>query len=314
MTRQQPTPCVMPLSHANHQVIPPEIDIPHAYNAAADLLGRHSHHPEKPAYIDASSGKSLSYAALNEQSHRFAQGLLSLGLQPEQRVLLCMHDGLPWPVVFLGCLLAGVVPVAVNTLLTSQDYLYMLQDSRARALLVSDALWPVFAPVVDASPDLTHIVSDEGKATPKGLSVASLIAHHDPLPSAAPTLSDDVCFWLYSSGSTGSPKGTVHLHSHLIQTGELYGRGVLGLREDDVVFSAAKLFFAYGLGNALINPKSIAKAGSQFNNFLDPGKPKVTDPPPGPQVTDPPPGPGPEGDPTITINMPEQPGIGGAAN
>ena len=247
----------MPLSHANHQVIPPEIDIPHAYNAAADLLGRHSHHPEKPAYIDASSGKSLSYAALNEQSHRFAQGLLSLGLQPEQRVLLCMHDGLPWPVVFLGCLLAGVVPVAVNTLLTSQDYLYMLQDSRARALLVSDALWPVFAPVVDASPDLTHIVSDEGKATPKGLSVASLIAHHDPLPSAAPTLSDDVCFWLYSSGSTGSPKGTVHLHSHLIQTGELYGRGVLGLREDDVVFSAAKLFFAYGLGNALTFPLTV---------------------------------------------------------
>ena len=247
----------MPLSHANHQVIPPEIDIPHAYNAASDLLGRHSHHPEKPAYIDASSGKSLSYAALNEQSHRFAQGLLSLGLQPEQRVLLCMHDGLPWPVVFLGCLLAGVVPVAVNTLLTSQDYLYMLQDSRARALLVSDALWPVFAPVVDASPDLTHIVSDEGKATPKGLSVASLIAHHDPLPSAAPTLSDDVCFWLYSSGSTGSPKGTVHLHSHLIQTGELYGRGVLGLREDDVVFSAAKLFFAYGLGNALTFPLTV---------------------------------------------------------
>ena len=104
----------MPLSQANHQVSPPVIDIPRAYNAAADLLGRHSHHPEKPAYIDASSGKSLSYAALNEQSHRFAQGLLSLGLQPEQRVLLCMHDGLQWPVAFLGCLLAGVVPVAVN--------------------------------------------------------------------------------------------------------------------------------------------------------------------------------------------------------
>ena len=247
----------MQLSQADHSVTPPQIDIPRVYNAAADLLLRHSARADKAAYVDAISGAHLSYAQLNEQSHRFAQGLLTLGLRQEDRVLLCMHDSLLWPVAFLGCLLAGVVPVAVNTLLTSQDYAFMLQDSRARALLVSKALWPVFAPVVGQCPHLQHILSDAPDTTPGCVDITELIQHHTPLSQAAHTLADDVCCWLYSSGSTGSPKGTVHLHSHIIQTAELYGRAVLGLQENDVVFSAAKLFFAYGLGNALSFPLAV---------------------------------------------------------
>lgn len=247
----------MQLSQANHQVSPPRIDIPRQYNAAADLLMRHGNRSEKPAYIEANSGKQLTFAELNDQAHRFAQGLLHTGLQAEDRVLLCMHDGVYWPVAFLGCILAGVVPVAVNTLLTSQDYLYMLQDSRARALLVSKSLWSVFDPIIAQLTRPIHIVSDANDTTPGCLGISDLLKAHDPLPQHAPTMADDVCFWLYSSGSTGSPKGTVHLHSHLIHTAELYGRGVLGLREDDVVFSAAKLFFAYGLGNALSFPLTV---------------------------------------------------------
>lgn len=247
----------MQLSQANHQVSPPHIDIPRQYNAAADLLMRHGKRSEKPAYIEAHSGKQLTFAELNDQAHRFAQGLLHSGLQPEDRVLLCMHDGVHWPVAFLGCILAGVVPVAVNTLLTSQDYLYMLQDSRARALLVSKALWPVFDPIIPQLSQPILIVSDTHDTAPGCVGMPDLLKSHDPLHQHAPTLADDVCFWLYSSGSTGSPKGTVHLHSHLIYTAELYGRGVLGLREDDVVFSAAKLFFAYGLGNALSFPLTV---------------------------------------------------------
>ena len=247
----------MQLSNADHSSSPPQIDIPEVYNAAADLLLRHGARAGKAAYIDALSGASLSYSQLNEQSHRFAQGLLKLGLRQEDRVLLCMHDSLLWPVAFLGCILAGVVPVAVNTLLTSQDYAFMLQDSRARALLVSKALWPVFAPVADQCPHLQHILADAADTTQGCVDIAELIQHNPPLVQAAHTLADDVCCWLYSSGSTGSPKGTVHLHSHIIQTAELYGRAVLGLREDDVVFSAAKLFFAYGLGNALSFPLAI---------------------------------------------------------
>ncbi|MFM7801783.1 MAG: AMP-binding protein, partial [Limnohabitans sp.] len=247
----------MQISQANHQVSPPQIEIPRQYNAAADLLMRHTQRSGKPAYIEAQSGKRLTFAELNDKAHRFAQGILQNGLQQEDRVLLCMHDGLQWPVAFLGCILAGVVPVAVNTLLTSQDYLYMLQDARARALLISKPLWPVFQPIL---PHLEHpltILSDASDTAPGCVDIEELCDKHDPLLQVAPTLADDVCFWLYSSGSTGSPKGTVHLHSHLIHTAELYGRGVLGLREDDLVFSAAKLFFAYGLGNALSFPLAI---------------------------------------------------------
>ncbi len=247
----------MQLSQADHSTSPPQIDIPGVYNAAADLLLRHGARADKAAYIDAISGASLSYSQLNEQSHRFAQGLLTLGLRQEDRVLLCMHDSLLWPVAFLGCMLAGVVPVAVNTLLTSQDYAFMLQDSRSRALLVSKALWPVFAPVVEQCPHLRFILADATDTTPGCVDIAELIQHNPPLVQAAHTLADDVCCWLYSSGSTGSPKGTVHLHSHIIQTAELYGRAVLGLQENDVVFSAAKLFFAYGLGNALSFPLAV---------------------------------------------------------
>ena len=232
----------------------PGVVIPKFYNAALDLLSRHAHRMEKTAYIDASTGQTLSYGELDDQAHRFAQGLLEAGFQQEQRVLLCMHDGLHWPVVFLGCILAGVVPVAVNTLLTPKDYAFMLQDARAHGLLVSQALWPQFADIISAAPACQQVFVDSDGSPEHGQSIAHVIQSNQRLAQCATTLADDVCFWLYSSGSTGSPKGTLHLHSHIIHTAELYGRGVLGLHENDVVFSAAKLFFAYGLGNALSFP------------------------------------------------------------
>jgi benzoate-CoA ligase len=232
----------------------PGVVIPKFYNAALDLLSRHAHRMEKTAYIDASTGQTLSYGELDDQAHRFAQGLLAAGFQQEQRVLLCMHDGLHWPVVFLGCILAGVVPVAVNTLLTPKDYAFMLQDARAHGLLVSQALWPQFADIISAAPACQQVFIDSDGSPQHGQSIAHVIQSNQRLAQCATTLADDVCFWLYSSGSTGSPKGTLHLHSHIIHTAELYGRGVLGLHENDVVFSAAKLFFAYGLGNALSFP------------------------------------------------------------
>ena len=232
----------------------PGVVIPKFYNAALDLLSRHAHRMEKTAYIDASTGQTLSYGELDDQAHRFAQGLLEAGFQQEQRVLLCMHDGLQWPVVFLGCILAGVVPVAVNTLLTPKDYAFMLQDARAHGLLVSQALWPQFADIISAAPACQQVFVDSDGSPQHGQSIAHVIQSNQRLAQCATTLADDVCFWLYSSGSTGSPKGTLHLHSHIIHTAELYGRGVLGLHENDVVFSAAQLFFAYGLGNALSFP------------------------------------------------------------
>ncbi|MCG2593335.1 benzoate-CoA ligase family protein [Ramlibacter sp. XY19] len=244
----------MHLSHADHSTSPPRIEIPRDYNAAHDLLQRNAARYDKVAFVDAASGEQLTYGQLAEQSHRFANALRTRGFTPETRVMIAMLDTLEWPVVFLGCILAGVVPIAANTLLTAKDFDFMLRDSRAQALFVSRPLLPTFEPLVGKISSLQHmfVAGDQGEH-----SVAHLVASGSAGQEVAGTCSDDACFWLYSSGSTGTPKGTVHLHSHLVQTAELYGRAVLGIRESDVVYSAAKLFFAYGLGNALTFPMSV---------------------------------------------------------
>jgi benzoate-CoA ligase len=244
------------LSRANHSVSPPFVEIPRSYNAAHDLLARNTGRANKLAFIDAVSGATLSYGELDEQSHRFANALRAQGFAPESRILLAMLDTPEWPVAFLGCILAGVVPVAANTLLTTQDFDFMLRDSRAQGLIVSKALLPAFEPLIGQIATL-HTVITAGDDSTSNRALAHMVLAQTATKTIANTCADDACFWLYSSGSTGTPKGTVHLHSHLIQTAELYGRGVLGIQESDVVYSAAKLFFAYGLGNGLTFPMSV---------------------------------------------------------
>ena len=250
----------MQLSCANHTVSPPLVAIPRDYNAAHDLLARNAQRGGKVAFIDATSGDQLTYGELNTQAHRFANALRTLGFTPESRVLIAMLDTPEWPVVFLGCILAGVVPVAANTLLTSGDFDYMLRDSRAQGLVVSHTLLPAFDGLLDTTNPTaalkTVIVAGVESCT-SNVCLRELTRAFSAIEKVADTQADDICFWLYSSGSTGAPKGTVHLHSHLMQTAELYGRGVLGIRESDVVYSAAKLFFAYGLGNGLTFPMSV---------------------------------------------------------
>jgi len=218
------------------------------YNAAVDLIGRNlaAGRGGKVAFIDDAG--SCTYAQLAERVDRAANLLRALGIRREERIAIAMLDSCDWPALFLGAIKAGVVPVAMNTLLTPADYEYQLRDSRARALFVSEPLAKNFASL--QCPDLEHKVI-------AGPQLDDLLFKAAPKAQAADTKSDDMCFWLYSSGSTGAPKGTVHLHSHLMATAELYARGVLGIRESDVVFSAAKLFFAYGLGNALTFPMAV---------------------------------------------------------
>ena len=225
-----------------------EPSIPRDFNAAEDLLGGHlkSGRAGKIAYIDDAG--SCTFGELAERVNRFGNHLLSLGLRMEDRILIAMHDSIDWPVAFLGAIRAGIVPVAVNTLLTPKDYEYMLSDSRAKALLVSAPLKPQFEACIGRLPFLKHVLVPPFK---------DLLEKSNPILAPAPTTSDDPCFWLYSSGSTGMPKGTVHVHSSARITAELYAVGVLGLKESDVVFSAAKLFFAYGLGNSLTFPLAV---------------------------------------------------------
>ncbi len=248
------------LSTVDHDASPPRVNFPRPYNAAFDLIERNlqAGRGDKHAFIDDAG--AYTYGELAKRVNRFANAITRLGVQPEQRVMLCLFDTIDFPVAFLGCILAGVVPVAANTLLTSDDYDYMLRDSRARALIVSDQLWPKLARVANEAPDLQHVViSGEpgGEPTTEILSFSALCSQASDHFVAAATSPDEACFWLYSSGSTGAPKGTVHIHSSLMNTAELFARPVLGLREDDLVFSAAKLFFAYGLGNGLTFPMAV---------------------------------------------------------
>jgi benzoate-CoA ligase len=226
------------------------MDIPRDYNAAADLIERNigAGRGGKLAYVDDAG--QYTFAELAERVNRFGSGLQVLGLGMEERVLIAMHDGIDWPTAFLGSIRAGIIPIAVNTLLTTRDYEYMLSDSRAKALLVSEALLPQFAPLIGKLPFLKHVIVS-GKDAKGHLLFEAVSKRGKPSLRAAPTTRDDACFWLYSSGSTGKPKGTVHVHSSMAITAELYAKGVLGMKESDTVFSAAKLYFAYGLGNAL---------------------------------------------------------------
>ncbi|MCL4702632.1 MAG: benzoate-CoA ligase family protein [Burkholderiaceae bacterium] len=252
---------VAQLSSADHSVSPPRLSIPRGYNAAHDLVERNlkAGRGERIAFIDDRG--SITYAELARRVNRFASSLAGLGLRPEDRVMICMLDTTDWPVAFLGAIKAGVVPVAVNTLLKPQDYEYMLRDSRARVLFVSQALLPAFEGLAEKVPTLARTVVSGAPSPVPGQAAtdefSALVAGGSDHFEPAETVADEPCFWLYSSGSTGAPKGTVHVHSSLIQTAELFARPVIGITESDIVFSAAKLFFAYGLGNGLTFPMSV---------------------------------------------------------
>ncbi len=217
------------------------MELPRDYNMAADLLERHA--ADRIAVID-DAGRH-TYGWLAERTRKAASAFAALGVQPEQRVALCMLDTVEFPAAFLGAIALGAVPVPLNTLLTTDDYRYQLHDSRARVLVASDALLPKLLPAVEG----TQVVVARGWP--------ELVDSAPPIADYAKTTADDIAFWLYSSGSTGKPKGAMHLQSSARQTAELYAKPILGITEGDVVFSAAKLFFAYGLGNSLTFPFAV---------------------------------------------------------
>ena len=230
--------------------------VPRDYNFAADVLQRNlaAGRAEKPAYIDGRH--TLTYRQLADRVARFGAALRGLGIHREERVLLALLDTVDWPISFLGCLKAGIIAVPVNTLLTEDDYRFMLADSRAKCLVVSEALFPKFEKLIKDCPDLEHVIVSG--ANPHGYRLFDdIIGADEPEDYTAPTTSDDMAFWLYTSGSTGTPKGAVHVHASLKLTADLYGTPVAGLKESDVCYSVAKLFFAYGLGNAMTFPLSV---------------------------------------------------------
>jgi len=234
------------------------------YNAVSDLLDANVARGlgDKIAFIDPD--RTLSYGELQARSCRFARALQRLGLRQESRIALLLPDTVDYPVAFWGAVRAGIVVIPLNTWLKPEQYAYILGDSRVSLIVAAAELAKPLASVIKATPYLQTIVLVGGAAADKTAFTRrdvhlfeELLAPEPADVFAAPTISDEVAFWLYTSGSTGDPKGVKHVHTSPMATAELMGQGVMGIRADDVMFSAAKLFFAYGMGNAMSFPLSV---------------------------------------------------------
>ncbi|MGA2128602.1 MAG: benzoate-CoA ligase family protein, partial [Xanthobacteraceae bacterium] len=235
-----------------------------AYNAASALIDANvaSGGGDRIAFIDPT--RTCTYGELQARSFQLARALRAMGLRPESRIALLLPDTVDYPLAFLAAVRAGLVVVPLNTFLPAERHAYMLADSRANAIVVAAPLATALRPILARLPHLSSIVLVGGDGRDK-----RTFAHHDvhlldellagqpAQPFTAPTVSDEVAFWLYTSGSTGDPKGVKHVHTSLAATARLFGQGVLGIGPHDVVFSAAKLFFAYGLGNSMSFPMSV---------------------------------------------------------
>ncbi len=234
------------------------------YNAVSDFVDANVARGlgDKLAFVDPD--RSITYGELQSRTCRFAAALRTLGLRAEDRIALLLHDTVDYPVAFWGAIRTGVVAIPLNTFLTVPQYAYILTDCRASSIVAAAPLAQTIWPILDRLPHLRTVILvgaiAEDKAAFPGREVhlfEEILARAPAAACMAETVSDEVAFWLYTSGSTGDPKGVKHVHSSLMATAKLFGRGVLGIREDDVAFSAAKLFFAYGLGNAMTFPMSV---------------------------------------------------------
>jgi benzoate-CoA ligase len=235
---------------------PTSAAIPDNLNIADYLVARHVREGRGGRTALVTADRSVTYGELDALVNQAGNALRGIGVGPEQRVILILHDGPAFYASFLGAIKIGAVPIPINTLLRKADYQFMLNDSRATCAIVSEPLVGEVLPILHLLPCLKHLIVSGG--TVSGLpSFEALIDKAGATLDAAETHKDDAAFWLYSSGSTGTPKGAIHLQHDIICTIEGYARGVLDMTDQDRCLSAARLFFAYGLGNSLSFPLGV---------------------------------------------------------
>src|SRR6266550_8704540 len=230
--------------------------LPPQFNAATWFVDRNVAEGRAAVPAFSHEGRTLTYADVLDLANRTGNALAEIGVEPEHRVLMLCLDAPEFIGTFWGAIKIGAVPIPTNTLMRASDYLYFRNDSRAKVAVVSAPLLAEAGPVLGQAPLLRHVLVAGGAAAGH-LSFEEQVSKAGATLDAAPTSRDDPAFWLYSSGSTGFPKGAVHLHHDMWVCAETYARQVLGITASDKVFSAAKLFFAYGLGNAGYFPMAV---------------------------------------------------------
>lgn len=247
------------------------------FNAAHYLVTRHVEEG-RGGRTAVLASQTLTYADLDARVATVASGLLSLGLHRDDRVMLVMSDEIPMLSAILGAFRAGLVAVPVSTMFTATELGGIMADSGARAVLATPEFLPAVNGAIARSPEVAHAVlaGDPGEA---GLEVPEHVQVHTfeelvaageraGLLDVAPTGDDDWALWLYTSGTTGLPKAAMHRHANIRHVCETYAAQVLGIRPDDITFSVAKMFFAYGIGNTVFFPFSVGAS-----TVLEPRRP-----------------------------------------
>ena len=243
--------------------------LPEHFNAAAFFVDRHIAEGRGARTAFRFAGRSITYAEFAASVDRCAGALAALGVEMEQRVLMALNDSPAFAAAFWGVTKLGAVAVPVNTLMTPQEYEFLLTDSRARVAIVDAAVVGQLLAIRHRCPLLRAVIVVGGQGFPGTHDFDELLAAAKPTCEPAPTLADDICYWGYTSGSTGPPKAAVHSHAHFLAAADCVGVGVFGLEADDLVFSASKMFFAFGLGNTLYFPARVGAASVLVPERID---------------------------------------------
>jgi benzoate-CoA ligase family protein len=247
----------------------PNLELPERYNLVDHFVDRHIREGRGDKTAIICGDQRVTYRGIAEQINGVGNGLLKLGLQEEQRVLLVLPDTPEFAAAYFGAMKIGAVAVPTSTAARASDYAYFLQESRARIAIVHSTLLAELAPALSGQHYCKNVIVC-GEPVGDYICWSQFLQDSSPKLGPASTSKDDVAFWLWTSGSTGRPKAAVHLHHDWVYCCEYYARGVLNIEADDVTFSTSKLFHAYGLGNGLMFPFHVGAT-----TILYPGKPQA---------------------------------------